>query len=345
MERRLKYLLPAALLAGTMGLGSCIHDSYDDCPTEGNVEIAMTYYWHNKGNEDLFGKEVNRAELYIFDKAGLFYRRDVVENSQFTNGYRHRLNLPGGEYSIVSWGDGGTKWQPEELIPGVTTLEDARMKLAATPVTRAGGGAYVVEEMPEDLFFGEMRKQLITVKNGKTVRDSIDLKKMTQDIRVRLRWKDSNGAWCTEKVHEELARPYLEIMNGEYDFAGKPKRERFLTYMPQLLPSEEETPIDYASVRADFRVGRLTAEGSTAKVVVAEVLPDGSVTRRYTRSLVELIRLTGHYNTQEQIDREDHFDVEIDFRCEDTGHGHANTWMVIGIRINGWVVSDIEAEI
>ena len=183
------------------------------------------------------------------------------------------------------------------------------------------------------------------MKNGKTVHDSIDLLRVTNDVRVRIRWKDHDGIYCTYKGHEDNTLPYLEIKNGEYDFTCRPLRERFLTYMPQLLPSEEESPVDYASVRADFRVGRLMSEGSTAKLSVGEVSPDGSVTRRYTRSLVELIRLTGHYDTQEQLDREDHFNVDIDFCCLDSDHTHGDSWSVLGIVINGWVISDLQSEL
>lgn len=342
-KKQTRYSLPLLLLAGTLSLCGCIHDSYDGYPQEGNVDIAMTYYWHGKGNQDRFADEVNRAEFYVFDQDGLFYRREATEAAPFTNGYRHRLTLPYGDYTILSWCGGGTAWLPETFTPGITTLSEARMKLSATPT--ASGDGYVVETMPESLFFGNTQVGKVHVKRNKTVRDSIDLMKVTNDVHVRIRWKDYNGAYCTYKGHEGTARPYLEAKNGEYDFYCLPQRERFLTYLPQLLPSEEETPVDYASVRADFRVGRLTAEGSTEKISVAEVLPDGSVTRRYTRSLVELIRLTGHYDTQEQLDREDRFEVDIDFRCTDADHTHANTWAVIGIRINGWVVSDIESEL
>jgi len=343
MKIQAKYILSILLLAGGTCLSSCIHEDNDDCPQEGNVDIAMTYYWHNKGNVDNFGQEVNRAELYVFDKDGLFYRRDVAEKPAFTNGYHHLLTLPGGDYTILSWSNGGTAWQPEAFLPGITTLEEARMKLAANPTTSEN--AYVVADMPETLFFGKTQEEKVRVVNGKTVHDSIDLMQVTNNVHIRIRWKDHDGVYCTDKGHEESVRPYLEIKNGEYDFAGKLQRERFLTYMPQLLPSEEESPIDYASVRADFRIGRLMAEGSTAKITIGEVLPDGRVTRRYTRGLVELIRLTGHYDTQEHIDREDHFNVDIDFCCTGSDHSHADTWMVQGIIINGWVVKDIGSEL
>lgn len=344
MKQKMSYrfLLPSLLGAGMLLMAACVHDSYEDCPVEGKVDIALTYYKHHKGNNDLFADEVNRAGFYIFDKDSLFFRCDVVENFSLATGYHHKLTLPGGDYIIVSWCNGGTAWKPEVLTPGVTTLSEARMMLEAVPTTQGG---YAVTGLPETLFFGLPQKRQIHVKNGKTVCDSIDLMKLTHDIRLRIRWKDQNGVYCTYKGHEEVTKPYLEIKNGEYGFRADMQKERFLTYFPTYLPSEVETPIDYASVRSDYRVGRLLAEGSTARVVLAEQMKDGKLERRYVRSLVELIRLTGQYDTQEQIDREERFDVDIDLRCLDPHHTHANTWMVIGIRINGWVVSDIESEL
>ena len=338
-----RYFLGILLLAGCLGLSGCIHDDCEDCLKEGNVDIALTHYWHNKGNADNFAREINRVEFYIFDGEGLFYSRDLSPKTAFTNGYHYRLTLPGGDYTVLSWCNGGTAWLSDAFIPGVTTLEEARMKLTVAPTSNES--AYKVPDMPESLFFGRTREEKVHVKNGKTVHDSIDLLRVTNDVRVRIRWKDHAGIYCNYKGHEDNTLPYLEIKNGEYDFTCRPLRERFLTYMPQLLPSEEESPVDYASVRADFRVGRLMSEGSTAKLSVGEVSPDGSVTRRYTRSLVELIRLTGHYDTQEQLDREDHFNVDIDFCCLDSDHTHGDSWSVLGIVINGWVISDLQSEL
>ena len=72
-----RYFLGILLLAGCLGLGGCIHDDCEDCLKEGNVDIALTHYWHNKGNADNFAREINRVEFYIFDGEGLFYSRDL----------------------------------------------------------------------------------------------------------------------------------------------------------------------------------------------------------------------------------------------------------------------------
>ncbi|MEG1544876.1 MAG: FimB/Mfa2 family fimbrial subunit, partial [Tannerellaceae bacterium] len=102
---------------------------------------------------------------------------------------------------------------------------------------------------------------------------------------------------------------------------------------------------DHVSVLPDFRVMRLTADGSTEKLVVTTLLPDGTEKIVYARSIVDLIRLTGHYNTQQQIDQTNDYTVVVDFRCVDKNHQHGSTWFAATIWVNNWVVKEVDSEI
>ena len=95
----------------------------------------------------------------------------------------------------------------------------------------------------------------------------------------------------------------------------------------------------------DARTMRLMADGSTEKLVVTTIEDDGTEKIVYARSIVDLIRLTGHYNSQLSIDTRNDYFIVVDFRCIDPEHHHGSTWIALSIWVNGWVVREIETEI
>lgn len=84
---------------------------------------------------------------------------------------------------------------------------------------------------------------------------------------------------------------------------------------------------------------------SNDRIIVTKTLGNGVEQVVYERSLVELINKTAQYGTQESLDREDTYVVDLDFRCNDPWHDTGDTWFTCGITINGWTVVEMAPEV
>ena len=348
-----------------LAMVSCIKDDLSDCPTTGSLELRVTFF--NKTIENTFDKQVSRLDFFIFDEGGKFVSREIDATGPFTNEYSRALQLPYGTYKVVVWGnlyddtalDGG-------LEVGVTTIDDLRLRLV-TSETRGSTQPNetfpalknFVRQLPTTLFYGIT--DYATVLTGKNTRQHVDLLKDTHDVHVTLRWKNILGYYDYSTEHQRTTRAYITGRNGEIDFHNKLFGLRDITYIPTYRDPADHDPFgsqtagsvippqiinkDHVSVLPDFRTMRLMHEGSLEKLVITTLLPDGSERIVYARSIVELIRLTGQYNSQAAIDRTNDYYITVDFRCTDENHQHGSTWITATIWVNNWIVVDVETEI
>ena len=369
--RMKEYCFRCVAVAGlVLSLAGCdMKDDYSDCPTTGGFEISVVYT-QNKNNLNEFAEEVSRMDFFFFDENGLFKERVTDVDGPFTNDYSKTFQLPYGKYQAVLWGN---LYDDIELIgelkKNITTIDELRLKLKTqlskntkteTPYQEALPKLEnYVAPIPTTLFWGNV--ETVQILSGHHVKKEVDLLKNTHDIHVTLRWKNYEGFYCFSTEHQKRTRAYIAGTNGDMTFGNELVRERNIAYIPMYRDPAHpdiyagQTGLSYippqlvidgiAAVMPDARIMRLMADGSTEKLVVTTVQDDGTEKIMYTRSIVDLIRLTGHYNTQQSLDWCNDYNVVVDFRCIDSNHNHGSAWVAITIWINGWIVKEINEEI
>lgn len=360
-----KQRLAVLCLVCSLLVGCSIHDDYSECMSD--VEIRVTF--KNNTPVNWLEGEITRLDFFVFDENGKFYSRATDSEGPFTNDYSKKLLLPYNTFKIVVWGNLYEDKQIDEVLEkGVTDINDLKIKLV-TAQTRATTSplpnpAYpklenFVQPTPATLFWGETAYIQPSISYNEAV--TIDLKKNTHDVHVTLRWKNQEGFYDFSTEHQRTTRAYIVGSNGDVKFDNSLPRERNVTYVPLYRDPANMDPFlgqtgqhtappqlaieGIAAVMPVFRSMRLMAEGSTEMLVITTLQEDGTEKVVYARSIVELIRLTGHFNTQTLIDERNDFHIVVDFRCTDPTHQFGSSWLAVSITVNGWVVVQIDAEL
>ena len=114
------------LLAVSLLTFSC--NSFDERLPECRLLVKFKYDY-NMLHTDAFHTQVDRVELYIFDKDGRYLFSQVEEGEVLATGYyTMEVKLPVGEYQLLAWA--GAHDSYEITIPnGGTTLTEMKLQL------------------------------------------------------------------------------------------------------------------------------------------------------------------------------------------------------------------------
>lgn len=349
-HRLITFLCGVLLAAGFCG---CIKEDLSGCPTAGKLDVELTYTLHNTtdadGNPvDLFAQQVHRVEVFVFDAQGRYVKtvtddepnRSAVRSSRAAHAgtYHKQIELPTGEYRLVVWGN---RYDRESVASGTERLETGRVSLRQLASTDQ------VTLLSDSLFHG-MTAQAVTVKNGEEQTVPVSLTKDRNDVRLVVRYRAKGQTEVsTYPIPASQTTAYLTDHNGTYDFTNAVASAQTFTYQPGrfgpeydkafhgLLPAGAyPTEQDYCYV-ADFSCLRLMKDHTDARIVV-----NRKGTEVYSRSLMELITKVEKYRTQEALDREDRYLIELLLEYDPAD---ANT--LISISINGWNVVDRDIDL
>lgn len=343
-------LLSLLLAAG--GLCSCIKEDLSDCRFP--VQLAITYTMHNTrtpdGTEysDRFAEQVHKIDVFAFDAETGLLQTHITDDKirpQAGQTYTRSIELPEGNYRFVVWGN---RNDAETAFAEQGNISTARLSLKQ--LQRA---QQEVALLQDSLFCG-ISTQTVCVKEKQDPRQlqtaTVDLTKDRNDVRVVVRWVEqgkNEPDYCTETEHAAKTKAMIIDSNGTYDFMNAIAADNEITYLPSRFGTQydkvfhgEETAqnvypwkVPYFYV-ADFSELRLMKDNIQARLVISQ---DGKTI--YTNGLIELISKSDQYKTQEALDREDHYLIEVVLRCD-------QPWSVICIYINGWrfVPRDIDLE-
>lgn len=335
------------LLAG--GLAGCIKEDLSDCPvtppepTAGTLKLALTYKMHNVQENgayvDLFGQQVRKVDVFVFDEAGSLVSQITDEGApQFTNNYTKEIELPGGDYRVVVWGNQYNDETAHTCLGPDACLDESHLQLLA--LTRGTD----IPMLTDSLFHGAT-PQPVTVLNGREQLVPIDLMKNRNDVRLIVRWREKDHTeHCTDPEHARAITAELTDNNARYDFMNRvlplPEPVRYLAgrfhecYNPVFHPEADVYPTEQEHVYvADFSELRLLKDNTAARLRIRQ--GDQVV---YERSLMELITKIEKYRTQEALDREDRYLIELEFECTHQSEepDPETAWTAITIRVNGW---------
>lgn len=333
------FLLFLGLLLSAGCLTGCIKDDLSDCPinvepepepepepTTGTFRLALTYTMHNTQENgtyvDLFNDQVHKVDVFVFDESGRFIQQITEEAaSQFAENYTKEIELPGGDYQFVVWGNHYEDETVHNYGDITTLLEEGRMTLLQTL-----SGSTDIGMLTDSLFHG-CTPQTVTVENGKDQVVPIDLMKNRNDVRVVVRWREKGmtEGYCHHTEHAQNITATLTDNNAVHDFLNNIVDKQEVTYQPGRFPEwynpffhgeMEVYPTEEAyTYVADFSELRLMKDNADARLVIRNA--KGTVV--YDHALTGpngLITQLEQYQTQEALDREDRYLIELLFECE-----------------------------
>lgn len=305
-------LLSASLLCLASG---CIKEDLSEC----NPGVLLKYdYSLNPEHTNLFGQEVDKVTVFVFDENGLYYDRFSEEGSHLTNDWQMRLPLPPGNYTAVTWGGalgtyrigetnaGETAFQ-SELAKGVTHIDNFMLTAEkdGQPLTQL-----------DDLYHG--RADVVSVYQPETA-TTVGLMKDTKHLTVTV--QDLTVGRGRAGAGDAPYEVYCTGANARYladnSFGRKAETVTYRPYNTYTTPGKAVSELDLL---------RLVI-GSPFRLVVN----DKAGRKVFDRDLLEAMMATGHFKTQEDFDRELDYHVVIKTDLD----------LSITVTINGWEVVDI----
>ncbi|MDR2388720.1 MAG: FimB/Mfa2 family fimbrial subunit [Tannerellaceae bacterium] len=284
----------------------CVADDLSVCG------ISMHFrYTRNMDGIDKFSSSVNKINLYVFDKDGLFVEEYVEERDSLPQDFTIFLNLTPGMYDFIAWGNLGEDYEyPSILEKGVTRMSDIQLSLKRNAQN-------AVTTLPGSLFYGSIfRKEIQATDLQFSETLLMDMMKNTKEIKViasGLALEDPTKAAELEYGCAITSR------NGDYRFDNSITGDTRLQYIPQ------ETVGDEHQLVSDFVILRELSDKSTAsKLIVNRNAPDDSVEELVNVDLVPLLVALAQ---EQDLDVVDHFEIELIFDFT-----HAS----VSIVIPGW---------
>lgn len=311
---------------------SCIKSDPDDC----GLYLEFTYDY-NMEFVDAFDPQIESVDVFVFDASGTYQFTKQARREELLGGKRMLLglDLPLGAYQVLTVGGLCDEFQlsdelQQELIPGVTTLDQVRLSLLREP-------GEVSAEFPH-IWMGPA----MTVENRseRTVW-KVNLTKNTNRFNLALTEVERKAADPIPDL------PYsFEIVTPEgaaYSCENEPLSDETVVYTPyQFGPGTDpehlwtghlktcrlfdRTDYDYRLIVRDTKNGKPVWDYNLM-VLLENTKPanpiDGSV-----------------LPLQEYLDRQSEWNIVVLHRG---GYGE-EAFVAIGVRINGWILwlHDIE---
>lgn len=323
MNKTFTYLLLGSFcMSGWMG---CIKEDFSDCPppvnppieqNDGSVKLQLTYTLHthqrNGAYIDRLMQEVHQTDVFVFNNEGdlVKHEKEAVPSDAVTP-YTRTFHLPAGDYQVVVWGNHHEEESQCHMGPDVP-LESGRMRLRQR----------VIPYLNDSLFHG-ITPQPFTVVAGEEQTVPVDLMKNRNDIRLLVRWHEKGterGHYCSHASHFANLQARIIDSNGAYTFRNEPVRRDTFVYMgcdfepaaryDSVFYGDTLPPLKDTFFKADFPMQRLMKE-SEARLQLYR-----GDTLVYQRRLLDVINRIEAYATQEALDREDHYLIELLFACE-----------------------------
>lgn len=301
-------------------LQSCIKEDLSTC----NSELLLRFrYTLNDQYTNLFGSDVHRVIIYVFDSNNKYVYSLSEQGNKLTNDYVMRVPLPAGKYTVVAYGGDFTTYSVgelntltntlnETLRKGVTDIKDFCTELKSI----SGEENYLYPiAIPDDLYAG-IATNATSVMNNQSITD-VDLIKDTKKIKVEM---------IGTEAFDVPLDVYITAKNGRYEYDND-INDNYGTF--KYTPIHTVLKPDY--MEADFKIMRLVLGQSPMLVI------KNSVTHQviYEKNMIDLILQTYNYVSQADFDREDEFVFKITI---------ANN-IVISISINGWEINNINPDI
>lgn len=304
----LRQIILSLLAIATGIMSSCEH-LHEDLP-ECRLFVKFKYDY-NMLSADAFSSQVDKVDLYVFDKDGKFLFKQTGEGAPLTSGtYRMEVKLPVGKYQFMAWAGVHDSYDITSLQPGVSSIEDLKLKLKRDV-------SLIIDKDLEPLWYGEIIDVDFTGTINQT--ETINLIKDTKTVRFIFQSYQAES-WT------------LNVDDYEYEII---ESNGYLNYDNSLLPDDILSYRPYyteqrnaSTIIVELNTMRLMADRSTRFVVTEKA----TGTKVFDINLIEYLAMTkmeGHkWGEQEYLDRQDEYSIIFSFGGE--------PWVAVELVINGW---------
>ncbi len=337
-----RYALWLTLLTG-LTLTGCYKEDEADCvdPVE-TVDALEIEFRYPRGGTDMFGTEVESVSLFVFDENEKYVGRwDEYDTGDLTNGYTMRVELAPGRYHCVAWGGlhaghfdikERTTGGVANPVEGTTTLDELMMHITHQETEYISSPSKVVSHKPCDLFYGNEMEIDVEGGTDQPQRVVIDLKKYSTQIRLILKGLPLPGITRADHPFTHLLF-HLEAPNGEYDFLDNQHADNTFTYTSHFVQVNEDNTLikDFHTLKMQFGSRHTFTIYDTEK---GEPFFSADLLEDYIRKDPQ-----NRYQTQQQVDEEDYFELELDFDTD------GSTSLGVTVTINGYVIEETDHEI
>lgn len=337
--QRMRLLL--AVLAMAVIAAGCIREDSEGC----NPGVDLTFeYTHNPTGIDMFGEEVEKVTVYVFGSDRLFVKElSSSVDAIVANGGKMRLDLPGGDYSLLVWGGSmdtykvGRKTQntvTAGLEKGSTSIENFRLWL--TEDSSQSTSEYTAAAIPAELFYNKLD---ISAGLDRLITHKAEFIKNTSVIRLKFTTED--GTQPAPPIGTRADMPYEITLSGTntmFDYLDNNTAEApEYRYLPSSFGTVAENyNVEYKMPRLEWNYDTSVEIG--IKYGNQEILaPDKLI------QMIKKLKKPGGefvYKNQTDLDREDEFEIGIKV-TEIPGTGEI---LSVTITINGWNFKEIRPD-
>ena len=307
LKSLIRYIALSLFLVGSLIMTSC--GVFDEDLPECRLFVKFKYDY-NMLFTDAFHTQVDKVELYVFDKNGKYLFKQAEEGSALSTGnYLMEVELPVGQYQFMAWAGARDSYDITSLTPGVSTLTDLKLKLKRE-------ASLIINKRMETLWYGEV----INVNFDGTVHQTETINLIRDTKIVRFGFQSYTGSWTLDMNDYDY-----EIIesNGHLGHDNSLLDDDVLSFRPYYM--EQKDP---ATAYVDMNTMRLMEDRKTRLVLTEKA----SGKRVFDINLIDYLAMTNaegkNLSTQEYLDRQSNYHI-IFFLSE--------SWLAVQIVVNGWV--------
>ena len=287
--------------------------SIDETLSECQLYVSFRYDY-NMEFTDAFATQVNRVDVFVFDKDDTFIMKKSEQGKTLGSGsYRMQLQLPIGEYRIATWAGMSDAFEMPEPVAGKSTLEDLTVKMKREE-------SLIHNKVLEPLWYGEIQTVNFTGKQEQT--ETVRLIKVTNKFRFILQ-KSGPG----EELDMNDCLFEIRADNGYYDWNNDLLDDDMISYQPYHLEKVEDV-----GIVAEMNTMRLlehkkvyltlTRKSDSKELMKVDLIP-----------YLLLTKMEGHnIPAQEYLDRQSEYAIVFFYNPE------LLNFLSTKIMINGWTI-------
>lgn len=287
--------------------------SIDETLSECQLYVSFRYDY-NMEFTDAFATQVNRVDVFVFDKDGTFIMKKSEQGKTLGSGsYRMQLQLPIGEYRIATWAGMSDAFEMPEPVAEKSTLEDLTVKMKREE-------SLIHNKVLEPLWYGEIQTVNFTGKQEQT--ETVRLIKVTNKFRFILQ-KSGPG----EELDMNDCLFEIRADNGYYDWNNDLLDDDMISYQPYHLEKVEDV-----GIVAEMNTMRLlehkkvyltlTRKSDSKELMKVDLIP-----------YLLLTKMEGHnIPAQEYLDRQSEYAIVFFYNPE------LLNFLSTKIMINGWTI-------
>lgn len=287
--------------------------SIDETLSECQLYVSFRYDY-NMEFTDAFATQVNRVDVFVFDKDGTFIMKKSEQGKTLGSGsYRMQLQLPIGEYRIATWAGMSDAFEMPEPVAGKSTLEDLTVKMKREE-------SLIHNKVLEPLWYGEIQTVNFTGKQEQT--ETVRLIKVINKFRFILQ-KSGPG----EELDMNDCLFEIRADNGYYDWNNDLLDDDMISYQPYHLEKVEDV-----GIVAEMNTMRLlehkkvyltlTRKSDSKELMKVDLIP-----------YLLLTKMEGHnIPAQEYLDRQSEYAIVFFYNPE------LLNFLSTKIMINGWTI-------